>query len=68
MGTYPNRRAVLAGAGALGVFAGRSAAAKTYGPGVTESEIKLGTTSPYSGPASAYGVYGHAQTAYFRKA
>jgi hypothetical protein len=31
----------------------RSAAAKTYGPGVTDSEIKLGTTSPYSGPASA---------------
>ncbi len=62
----PNRRAVLAGAGAFGVLAGRSAAAKTYGPGVTDSEIKLGTTSPYSGPASAYGVYGHAQLAYFQ--
>jgi branched-chain amino acid transport system substrate-binding protein len=61
-----NRRAVLAGAGAFGMLAGRSAAAKTYGPGVTDSEIKLGTTSPYSGPASAYGVYGHAQTAYFQ--
>ena len=61
-----NRRAVMAGAGAFGVLAGRSAAAKTYGPGVTDSEIKLGTTSPYSGPASAYGVYGHAQTAYFQ--
>src|SRR5712672_76295 len=65
MRTYPNRRAVLAGAGALGVLVSRHAAAKTYGPGVTDSEIKLGTTSPYSGPASAYGVYGHAQTAYF---
>jgi len=61
-----SRRAVLAGAGAFGVLAGRPAAAKTYGPGVTDSEIKLGTTSPYSGPASAYGVYGHAQTAYFQ--
>ena len=40
--------------------------AKAYGPGVTDSEIKLGTTSPYSGPASAYGVYGHGQTAYFQ--
>ena len=66
MRNHPNRRAVLAGAGAFGVLAGRSAAAKTYGPGVTDSEIKLGTTSPYSGPASAYGVYGHAQTAYFQ--
>ena len=66
MRTYPNRRAVLAGAGALGVLVCRPAAAKTYGPGVTDSEIKLGTTSPYSGPASAYGVYGHAQTAYFQ--
>ncbi|WP_428669013.1 ABC transporter substrate-binding protein [Reyranella sp.] len=66
MRNYPNRRAVMAGAGAFGVLAGRSASAKTYGPGVTDSEIKLGTTSPYSGPASAYGVYGHAQTAYFQ--
>jgi branched-chain amino acid transport system substrate-binding protein len=66
MRNYPNRRAVMAGAGAFGVLAGRSAAAKTYGPGVSDSEIKLGTTSPYSGPASAYGVYGHAQTAYFQ--
>jgi branched-chain amino acid transport system substrate-binding protein len=61
-----NRRAVLAGAGAFGMLAGRSAVAKSYGPGVTDSEIKLGTTSPYSGPASAYGIYGHAQTAYFQ--
>src|ERR1700757_5165110 len=38
---------------------------KDYGPGVTDTEIKLGTTSPYSGPASAYGIYGQAQTAYF---
>jgi branched-chain amino acid transport system substrate-binding protein len=66
MRTYPNRRAVLVGAGALSVLASRLAAAKTYGPGVTDTEIKLGTTSPYSGPASAYGVYGHAQTAYFQ--
>jgi branched-chain amino acid transport system substrate-binding protein len=66
MRTHPNRRAVLAGAGALSVLVSRPVAAKTYGPGVTDSEIKLGTTSPYSGPASAYGVYGHAQTAYFQ--
>ncbi len=34
-------------------------------PGVTDTEIKLGTTSPYSGPASSYGQYGRAQSAYF---
>ena len=43
----------------------KSYAAKDYDVGVTDTEIKLGTTSPYSGPASAYGVYGQAQTAYF---
>jgi branched-chain amino acid transport system substrate-binding protein len=25
-------------------------------PGVTDTEIKIGQTMPYSGPASAYGV------------
>jgi ABC-type branched-subunit amino acid transport system substrate-binding protein len=43
----------------------RAFAAKKYDPGVTDAEIKLGTTSPYSGPASGFGVYGQAQTAYF---
>ena len=28
-------------------------AAKQYGPGVTDSEIKIGNTGPYSGPASS---------------
>ena len=40
-------------------------AAKTYGPGVTDTEIKLGQTMPYSGPASAIGASGKAQAAYF---
>ena len=35
-------------------------------PGVTATEIKIGQTMPYSGPASAYGVIGRAETAYFR--
>ena len=34
-----------------------AAAEKNYGPGVTDTEIKLGQTAPYSGPASAYGVW-----------
>ncbi len=34
-------------------------------PGVTDSEIKLGQTAPYSGPVSAYGTFGRASVAYF---
>ena len=35
-------------------------------PGVTDAEIKIGQTMPYSGPASAYGVIGRTEAAYFR--
>jgi branched-chain amino acid transport system substrate-binding protein len=35
-------------------------------PGVTDTEIKIGQTMPYSGPASAYGVIGKADSAYFK--
>jgi branched-chain amino acid transport system substrate-binding protein len=41
-------------------------AQKSYGPGVTDTEIKIGQTMPYSGPASAYGTIGKAEAAYFR--
>ncbi len=34
-------------------------------PGVTDKEIKLGHTNPYSGPLSAYGVIGKAITGYW---
>ncbi len=34
-------------------------------PGITDSEILIGQTMPYSGPASSYGVIGHTETAYF---
>jgi len=43
-----------------------AAAQKKYDPGATDSEIKLGQTMPYSGPASAYGTIGRAQAAYFQ--
>lgn len=42
------------------------AADKTYGPGVTDTEIKLGQTVAYSGPASAFGAYGRVMTGYFQ--
>src|SRR5262249_53905846 len=38
---------------------------KKYGPGASDSEIKLGQTMPYSGPASAYSAIGKAELAYF---
>ena len=41
--------------------------ARNYGPGVTDTEIKIGQTMPYSGPASAYGTIGRVQQAYFKR-
>lgn len=41
-------------------------AQKKYGPGVTDTEIKLGQTMPYSGPASLYGSIGKVEQAYFQ--
>ena len=38
---------------------------KKYDPGASDTEIKIGSTNPYSGPASAYGTIGRAETAYF---
>jgi branched-chain amino acid transport system substrate-binding protein len=51
----------------LGILVGAPPAAgeKRYGPGVTDAEIKIGQTMPYSGPASAYGAIGKAEAAYF---
>jgi ABC-type branched-subunit amino acid transport system substrate-binding protein len=42
-------------------------AQKSYGPGVSDTEIKIGNIMPYSGPASSYGTIGKAQAAYFKK-
>src|ERR1700758_5056719 len=56
--------AALGGA-ALGV--GTAVAEKKYDTGATDSEIKIGNTNPYSGPASAYGTIGKTIAAYFNK-
>src|SRR5271166_4234782 len=37
-----------------------------HAPGVTDTEIKIGQTMPYSGLASAYGVIGRTEAAYFQ--
>ena len=42
-------------------------AQKKYDPGASDTEIKIGNTMPYSGPASAYGTIGKVEAAYFRK-
>jgi ABC-type branched-subunit amino acid transport system substrate-binding protein len=42
-------------------------AQKKYDPGVSDTEIKIGQTMPYSGPASSYGTIGRAEAAYFKK-
>ncbi len=44
---------------------GLALAAGQYGPGASDTEIKIGQTMPYSGPASAYGTIGKAEAAYF---
>jgi branched-chain amino acid transport system substrate-binding protein len=52
------------------VIAGTGSAAlaqKKYDTGASDTEIKIGNISPYSGPASAYGTVGKAMAAVFRK-
>jgi branched-chain amino acid transport system substrate-binding protein len=59
------RRASLA-AGLASAVAGRfSLARAAETPGVTATEIKIGNTMPYSGPASSYSVIGRTEAAYF---
>lgn len=63
------RRDALSMTAALAVVAmgGTSALAQKFtGPGVTETEIKIGNIMPYSGPASAYGSIGKTEAAYFK--
>ena len=57
-------RSILLTAVAVLALAGSAVAADT--PGVTATEIKIGNTMPYSGPASAYGVIGKGETAFWK--
>jgi len=59
-----------AAAAALALLAATSQpsfAQKKYDTGATDTEIKIGNIMPYSGPASAYGVIGKVEAAYFNK-
>jgi ABC-type branched-subunit amino acid transport system substrate-binding protein len=48
-------------------LSGQALAQKKYGPGVTDTEIKLGNIMPYSGPVSAFSIVGRTEAAYFDK-
>ena len=55
---------------ALALIAASSSTAsaqKKYDTGATDTEIKIGNIMPYSGPASAYGIIGRTEAAYFKK-
>jgi len=65
------RRTILAAAPAALAFGGpllaaQPARAKQYGPGVTDSEIKIGNTGPYSGPLSNASPIPISMAAYFK--
>src|SRR4029077_14069367 len=52
---------------AFAAMSGSALAQKQFDTGATDTEIKIGNTMPYSGPASAYGVVGKTEEAYFKK-
>jgi branched-chain amino acid transport system substrate-binding protein len=63
-----NRRTFVAGVSAAAVLSGTRVAfaQKKYDDGATDTEIKIGHTNPYSGPASSYGVIGKTITNYWK--
>jgi ABC-type branched-subunit amino acid transport system substrate-binding protein len=68
MPVIANRIAIASVAAfALLAASGSALAQKKYDTGATDTEIKIGNIMPYSGPASAYGVIGKTEAAYFKK-
>src|SRR6202022_2860212 len=51
---------------AFAAMSGSALAQKKYDTGATDTEVKIGNIMPYSGPASAYGVIGKTEEAYFK--
>ena len=60
------RKLALFGAAVAVLSAQPALAQKQYGPGTSDTEIKIGQTIAYSGPASAYGTLGKVEAAYFK--
>ena len=63
---FSRRTMLKASAATAAVLAARPWPAFADTPGITDTEIKIGNIMPYSGPASAYGVIGRADAAYFK--
>lgn len=63
-----NRRAFIAATAALAfaLSASQALAQKKYDTGASDTEIKIGQTNPFSGPASAYATIGKTQAAYIK--
>ena len=67
---FMNAQRLAVASAALAIFAASSSGAlaqKKYDTGATDTEIKIGNIMPYSGPASAYGIIGKTEAAYFKK-
>jgi branched-chain amino acid transport system substrate-binding protein len=63
-----SRRSFLRSSAASAAYlcSGISAAWAANAPGVTDTEIRIGQTMPYSGPVSPYGVVGRTEIAFFK--
>jgi branched-chain amino acid transport system substrate-binding protein len=61
-GIAPSLTLIVVGALALTASDATLSAEKKCGPGVTDTEIKIGQTIAYSGPASSFGTTGHTRT------
>jgi len=61
-----SRRTALAGGVAVATVASCRGARAASTPGVTATSVKIGNTMPYSGPASAFGVIGLGEAAFFK--
>src|SRR3974377_386602 len=62
--TLKSSTAMNLSAAVLMLGGGLAFAAGQYGPGATDTEIKIGNTMPYSGPASTYGTIGRSEAGY----
>ena len=60
------KRALIASVALCLALAGPAVAQKKYDTGASDTEIKIGNIMPYSGPASAYGVIGKTEAAFFQ--
>jgi branched-chain amino acid transport system substrate-binding protein len=68
MSSFRSHAVAVSAALAVSLAAASGALAqKKYDTGATDTEIKIGNIMPYSGPASAYGVIGRTEAAYFKK-